>query len=367
MPTYKQQVQTWASNTIYFLEIMPYHSNICDTQPIGDDTLKQRILGKSGIQVSALGLGCMGMSPGSYSYGRPDENESIKTIQKAFELGISLFDTADMYGEGHNEMLLGKVVKPFRNQIVISTKCGICHTTDGISRNGSKAYIQKACEASLKRLGTDFIDIYYLHRLDPKTPIEESVDAMRELYHAGKIRSVGLSEVDSAIIERANRVFPISVIQSEYSILVRKAAESVLPTCQKLDIAFMPYSPIGRGFLSGTIQSMNQFETDDFRRMLPYLRDENITDNLALVHAIDKIAKKTGKRSTQISLAWLLAQDPRIIPIPGTTKVKHLQENVTAVEIELSNDDIAELNTTCTQSALKGGRIPEGMEEWFVH
>jgi len=331
------------------------------------NALQQRILGKSGIKVSALGLGCMGMSPGSYLYGRPDESDSIKTIHKAFELGVNLFDTADMYGMGHNEMLLGKVLKPFRNQVTISTKCGLVYSADGISRNGKKAYIKKACEASLARLETDFIDLYYLHRLDPETPIEESMEAMSELHQAGKIRAVGLSEVDSKMIEKANIVFPIAAVQSEYSIIVRKAAESVLPTCKKLGIAFMPYSPIGRGFLSGKIQSIQEFESDDFRRGLPYLQDENILYNLELVNTIGKIAKKTDRTSAQVSLAWLLAQDPHIIPISGTTKVKHIQENVQAVELELSMAEIAELNIACAQHPLKGERFPQGMEEWFVN
>jgi len=327
--------------------------------------MKHRILGKSGIQVSALGLGCMGMSTGLYS--QPNEAQAIKTLHSAYEFGINFFDTADMYGNGHNEEFIGKVLKPFRDKIIIATKCGIVCEANGISRNGSKKYIKQACEKSLKRLGMPVIDIYYLHRLDPHTLIEESMEAMSELHHEGKIRSVGLSEVDADIIKRANAIFPVTAVQSEYSIIFRKAAESVLPLCKKLDIAFVPFSPISRGFLSGTIRSMQQLEPGDFRRGLPYIQDKHITHNLELVSRITKIAKQQQRTPAQVSLAWLLAQDPQIIPIPGTTKVEHLQENVAAVDIELSASELNELNDACRQISVQGKRFPQELEGWFVN
>ncbi|HQU09676.1 MAG TPA: aldo/keto reductase [Opitutales bacterium] len=326
--------------------------------------MKHRILGKSDIRVSALGLGCMGMSGGIY--GKPDEAASLKTLHRAFELGINFFDTADMYGAGHNESFVGAFLKPLRNEVIISTKCGIVFEGDGIARNGSKAYIKQACEASLKRLGIEAIDLYFLHRMDPLVAIEDSMEAMRELLAEGKIRSVGVSEVEADIIKRAHTIVPITAVQSEYSILFRKAAEAVLPTCRDLGIAFVPFSPIGRGFLTGVIQSTDWMASDDFRRSLPFLQEGNITHNFELVQALSSIAKQQNRTPAQIALAWLLAQDPQIIPIPGTTRMEHLEENIQAVDIELSSHEIAQLGAVCHEAAVKGGRFPDALQGWFV-
>lgn len=326
--------------------------------------MKHRILGKSHISVSALGLGCMVMSDAIY--GKPDLAASAQTLHRAFELGINFFDTADLYGSGANEIFVGKFLRPLRERVIISTKCGLFFEGEGLGRNSSKAYIKQACEASLQRLGIDVIDIYFLHRMDAVTPIEESMEAMQELLAEGKIRSVGLSEVPADIIRRANAVVPITAVQSEYSIIFRKAAEGVLPTCQELDIAFVPFSPVGRGFLAGAVHSIEGMQASDFRRHLPFLQEGNIAHNLELLESIKRIAHSKGCTLVQIALAWLLAQGPQIIPIPGTTHVKHLEENVGAVDIALSADELAQLDAAYEQMGVRSGRYPEAMVGFFV-
>ncbi len=326
--------------------------------------MKYRVLGKSGIKVSALGIGCMGMSPGMY--GEVNVEQSKKTLLRAFECGINFFDTADVYGVGHNEELIGKILKPLRDQIIIATKCGVVADTNGLSRNGSKKHIKQACESSLKRLDISKIDVYYLHRVDPLIPVEESMQAMSELYHEGKIISVGLSEVDADIIKRANAIFPVTAVQSEYSILFREAAEQVLPICSALNIAFVPHSPVGRGFLSGIIKSIEQLDPNDYRRGLTYFHDDNITNNLQLVHSLARISKRHQMTPIQIALAWLLAQDNQIIPIPGTTKINHLLENIESVDVSLGELELEELNVASQQNLVKGTRYIEALKGWFV-
>lgn len=273
-----------------------------------------------------------------------------------------------MYNSGESEIFLGQVLRPIRNNVIIASKCGFVFDETAQSQpvNSSKAYVKKSCEASLKRLNTEKIDVYYLHRMDPSVPIEETMEAMAELYQEGKIRSVGLSEVSADIIKRADKVFPVTAVQSEYSILVRKVAEAVLPTCKELNIAFVPFSPLGRGFLSGNITSINSLAKDDWRKSLPYLQDENITHNLKLLKKIEVIAQHKQKTSIQIALAWLLAQDPLIIPIPGASKIKHLLENVAAVDIHLSAEELAEINMLCDEVDFKGERFPPGLENFFM-
>lgn len=326
--------------------------------------MEQRCLGKSGIKVSAIGLGCMSMSE---FYGPTHETEAIETLQAAYELGINFFDTADMYGKGENEKLLAKVLKPIRDQVIIGTKCGLVRDNESSREiNSSKNYIKKCCEASLKRLGIEYIDVYYLHRKNPNTAIEESMEAMAELHQEGKILSVGLCEVHPDIIRRADKIFPVSVLQSEYSILFRQPAETVLATCKELNIAFVPFSPLGRGFLSGDIQSIQQLDASDWRQHLPFMQDENIKHNLQLVKIIAEVAEAKQKTPAQIALAWLLAQDPQIIPIPGTTKRRHLEENCAAIDIELNQNELSLLDEAHNKISVKGERYPIELISMFL-
>jgi aryl-alcohol dehydrogenase-like predicted oxidoreductase len=327
--------------------------------------MQQRRLGKSEIMVSALGLGCMGMSE---FYGQTDDQESINTLRSAFDLGINFYDTADMYGRGHNEELVGKAIKPFRNQVVLATKCGIVRDGEGMGGrglNGSAAYIKQSCEASLKRLGVEAIDLYYLHRVDPNTPIEESMQGMAELLKSGKIKAVGLSEADAKTIQTANKVVPITAVQTEYSIITRAAAEAILPTCKALDIAFVPYSPLGRGLLTGAITTAGQLDKDDFRRHLPQFQADNLVHNLQIVEEIKAMAAEKAASATQIALAWLLAQHNEIIPIPGSRRLKNLTENIQATEIDLSTADLARLNQAIANKPAKGERLPAELMKMY--
>lgn len=302
--------------------------------------MKIRKIGKSGLEVFPIGLGTMGMSE---FYGETNEDQSIATINKAVEIGVNFFDTADMYGSGHNEKLLGKALKGRFNNIVLATKFGIRRGPNGewLGINGKPEYVKQACEASLKRLGTDVIDLYYLHRVDPQTPIEDTVGAMSELVKEGKVKFIGLSEVKGSTIKRANAVHPITAVQSEYSIWTRDIEDANLNECRKLGISTVAYSPLGRGILTGKLDFDSK---NDFRNSLPRMSEENLKNNIKVIKRIEKIAADKGAKASQIALAWVLAQGEDIIPIPGTKREKYLLENVEAVNITITEDEMNELN-----------------------
>ena len=316
------------------------------------------MLGSQGLEVSAQGLGCMGMSE---FYGRADEHEAIDTIHRALELGVDFLDTADMYGPFTNERLVGRAIAGRREQVVVATKFGNVRGEDGayLGIRGDPEYVRQACDASLERLGVDHIDLYYQHRVDPQTPIEETVGAMAELVAAGKVRYLGLSEAAPRTIRRAHAVHPISALQTEYSLWTRDPEDEVLPTVRELGIGFVAYSPLGRGFLSGRIRSPEDLPPDDFRRRNPRFQGDNFRRNLELVERAREIAEEKGVTPAQLALAWVLHQGRDIVPIPGTKRRSYLEENVAASEIQLSEEELARIDEAAPPGITAGDRYPD--------
>ncbi|MGO2466677.1 MAG: aldo/keto reductase [Serratia proteamaculans] len=319
--------------------------------------MQQRQLGPNGPIVSALGLGCMGMSD-FYSTAQ-DEQEAIATLHRALELGVTLLDTADMYGPHTNEQLIGKAIKGKRQQVFLATKFGILRDPADPSARGVSSrpeYIRRSVEGSLQRLGVEVIDLYYQHRVDPEVPIEEVVGTMADLISEGKIRYIGLSEASVATLERAHKVHPITALQTEYSLWTRDAEQGVLAACERLGIGFVPYSPLGRGFLTGAIQRPEDLDADDFRRSNPRFQGENFARNLALVEKVTELAKQKGVAPSQLALAWVLAQGEHIVPIPGTKRRRYLEENIAAAELTLNKAELAAIEAVFPLQAAAGAR-----------
>ncbi|UCG14309.1 MAG: aldo/keto reductase [Deltaproteobacteria bacterium] len=322
--------------------------------------MKKRKLGSDGPLVSTLGLGCMGMSE---FYGKGDDKESIATIHRALDLGVNFFDTADMYGPFTNEELVGRALRGQRDEVILATKFGILRSDDpqfrGIS--GKPEYVFSACEGSLRRLGIDTIDLYYQHRVDPNTPIEETVGAMAKLVEEGKVRYLGLSEVGPQTLRRANAVHPIAALQTEYSLWSRDPEEEILSVCRELGVGFVAYSPLGRGFLAGKIKSFDDFTEDDYRQHTPRFQGDNLQKNLGLVQRLEEIAAGKGCSSGQLALAWLLAQGDDIVPIFGTKRRVYLEENVAALDVELTVEEVQAIEKVAPRGVAAGTRYPEAM------
>jgi aryl-alcohol dehydrogenase-like predicted oxidoreductase len=323
--------------------------------------MEKRKLGSQGLSASQLGLGCMGMSE---FYGIQNDEESIKTLHRSLELGINFWDTADMYGPYRNEELLGLALRERRQQVTLATKFGIIRNAENPAQrgfNGKPEYVKESCEGSLKRLQTDYIDLYYLHRIDKDTPIEETIAAMAELVREGKIRGIGLSEVSAFTLRKAHRIYPVTAVQSEYSLWTREPEDEVLTACVELDIAFVPYSPLGRGFLTGQFKTANDFEATDYRRHSPRFQGENFEKNLLLVEKIKQLADSKNCTPSQLALAWVMAQGDNIFPIPGTKRIKYLEENAGAVNIHFSLEELSAIDKIFPKDAAAGLRYPEQM------
>jgi aryl-alcohol dehydrogenase-like predicted oxidoreductase len=323
--------------------------------------MQTKPLGKTGLHTSRLGLGCMGMSD---FYGQRNDEESIRVIHRAYDLGIRFFDTADMYGPYTNEILVGKGIKPFRHDITLATKFGIVRDPNNPNKrgfNGKPDYVRTSCEGSLKRLGVETIDLYYLHRKDPDTPIEETVGAMADLMKEGKIKAIGLSEVSSETLRKAHAVHPVAALQTEYSLWTRDPEDGILQTCRELGVAFVAYSPLGRGFLTGQFKSFDDFDADDYRRQSPRFQGENFEKNLDLVKKIEALAKSKGCTAAQLALAWVLAQGDDVFPIPGTKRISYLEENIAALAMSLTQQELEEIDSIAPKGIAAGPRYPGNM------
>jgi len=320
--------------------------------------MDQRRLGSQGLQVSTVGFGCMGMSD---FYGESDEASNLDLLHHAIDIGVTFWDTADMYGVGANESLVGKALRGRRDEVVLATKFGVLRGEDGsfIGVSGKPEYVQSACDASLRRLGIDHIDLYYQHRVDPQVPIEDTVGAMAYLVEAGKVRYLGLSEAGAATLRRASAVHPISALQSELSLWSRDIEDEIIPACRELGIGVVAYSPLGRGFLSGAIKSIDDLAEDDWRRNMPRFQGENFAKNLELVERIEQMAAGKGCTPAQLALAWVLAQGPDVVPIPGTRSRSRLDENAGATAVVLAEDELAEIGEVIPRDMAVGTRYPE--------